>query len=220
VSGAGRATTELDPRSLRLYVLTSGTFRGRSHADVATAALEGGTSAVQLRAPELDEVELRALASELAARCAEVGVLFIVNDRPEVAVASRSSGAHLGQGDDLDGARSALGPERVLGISVGSIEEMRDAVARGADYVAVTVWATPTKPEAEPGGLELVRRIADASPVPVVGIGGIRPSNAADVIAAGAAGVAVISAVADADDPVEATRALAAAVGAGVRGSA
>jgi thiamine-phosphate pyrophosphorylase len=83
--------------------------------------------------------------------------------------------------------------------------------------VAVTVRATPTKPEAEPGGLELVRRVADASPVPVVGIGGIDASNAADVITAGAAGVAVISAVAAADDPVEATRALAAAIGAGVR---
>jgi thiamine-phosphate diphosphorylase len=197
--------------------VTSSAFAHRSHRDVATAALEGGATAVQLRAPELGEDELLALASDLAERCAEAGVLFIVNDRPDVAVASRAGGAHLGQGDDLGDARSVLGPERVLGISVGSIEEMRDAVGRGADYVAVTVWATPTKPEAEPGGLELVRRIADASPVPVVGIGGIDASNAADVIAAGAAGVAVISAVAAADDPVEATRALAAAIGAGVR---
>jgi thiamine-phosphate pyrophosphorylase len=209
--------TELDPRSLRVYVVTSSAFAHRSHRDVATAALEGGATAVQLRAPELGEDELLALASDLAERCAEAGVLFIVNDRPDVAVASRAGGAHLGQGDDLGDARSVLGPERVLGISVGSIEEMRDAVGRGADYVAVTVWATPTKPEAEPGGLELVRRVADASPVPVVGIGGIDASNAADVITAGAAGVAVISAVAAADDPVEATRALAAAIGAGVR---
>jgi len=206
--------TALDPRSLRVDVVTSGSFAGRSHGDVALAAIEGGATAVQLRAPELDEVELRAVASDLARRCAEAGVLFVVNDRPDVAVASGAGGAHLGQGDELDGARSALGPDRVLGISVGSIAEVRDAVGRGADYVAVTVWATRTKPEAEPGGLELVRRIADASTVPVVGIGGIQASNAGDVIAAGAAGVAVISAVADADDPVEATRAIVAAVGA------
>jgi thiamine-phosphate pyrophosphorylase len=212
--------TELDPRSLRVYVVTSSAFGHRSHRDVATAALEGGATAVQLRAPELDEVELRALASDLAERCVEAGVLFIVNDRPDVAVASRSSGAHLGQGDDLGDARSVLGPDRVLGISVGSIEELHDAVGRGADYVAVTVWATRTKPEADPGGLELVRRIADASPLPVVGIGGIDASNAADVIAAGAAGVAVISAVAAAADPVEATRALGEAVGVGIRRSA
>jgi thiamine-phosphate pyrophosphorylase len=212
--------TELDPRSLRVYVVTSSAFGRRSHGDVATAALEGGATAVQLRGPELGDGELLELASDLAERCAEAGVLFIVNDRPDIAVASRAGGAHLGQGDDLDDARSVLGSERVLGISVGSIEEMRDAVGRGADYVAVTVWATPTKPEAEPGGLDLVRRVADASPLPVVGIGGIDESNAADVIAAGAAGVAVISAVASADDPVDATRALAAAVGAGVRGPA
>ena len=209
--------TELDPRALRVYVVTSSAFGHRSHGDVATAALEGGATAVQLRAPELGDGELLALASDLAERCAGAGVLFIVNDRPDIAVASRAGGAHLGQGDDLDDARSVLGPERVLGISVGSIEELRDAVGRGADYVAVTVWTTPTKPAAEPGGLELVRRIADASPLPVVGIGGIDASNAADVIAAGAAGVAVVSAVAAADDPVEATRALAAAAGAGVR---
>jgi thiamine-phosphate pyrophosphorylase len=212
--------TELDPPSLRVYVVTSSAFGHRSHRDVATAALEGGATAVQLRGPELGDGELLELASDLAERCAEAGVLFIVNDRPDIAVASRAGGAHLGQGDDLDDARSVLGSERVLGISVGSIEEMRDAVGRGADYVAVTVWATPTKPEAEPGGLDLVRRVADASPLPVVGIGGIDESNAADVIAAGAAGVAVISAVASADDPVDATRALAAAVGAGVRGPA
>jgi thiamine-phosphate pyrophosphorylase len=208
--------TELDPRSLRLYVLTSATFGGRSHRDVADAAIEGGATAVQLRAPELGDDELLALASDLAARCAEADVLFVVDDRLEVAVASGASGAHVGQGDDLGDARSVLGPERVLGVSVGSIEELGDALRRGADYVGVTVWATPTKPEAEPGGLELLRRIVDASPVPVVGIGGIRAANANQVIAAGAAGVAVISAVAAADDPVAATRELASAVGASV----
>jgi thiamine-phosphate diphosphorylase len=205
--------TELDPRSLRVYVLTSAAFAGRTHRDVAEAAIAGGATAVQLRAPELGTDELLAAATDLAARCADAGVLFVVNDRPDVALASGAGGAHVGQGDDLAGARSMLGPERVLGISVGSIDEMRDAVRRGGDYVAVTVWATPTKPEAEPGGLELVRLIADASPVPVVGIGGIDATNAGRVIAAGAAGVAVISAVAAADDPVEATTALTSAVG-------
>jgi thiamine-phosphate diphosphorylase len=205
---------ELDPRSLRVYVITSASFGDRSHRDVAAAAIEGGATAIQLRAPELGDEELLALASDLAVRCAEADVLFIVNDLPEVAVASGARGAHVGQGDDLADARSVLGPDRVLGMSVGSLQELRAAVDRGADYVGVTVWATSTKPEAVPGGLELLRRIADASPVPVVGIGGIHVANAAQVIAAGAAGIAVISAVAAADDPVAATRALASAVGA------
>jgi thiamine-phosphate pyrophosphorylase len=205
--------TQGDPRALRVYVLTSASFAGRSHQDVAAAAIAGGATAVQLRAPELRDDELLEVAIDLAKRCRDAGVLFVVNDRPDVAVASGAGGAHVGQRDDLGGARAALGPDGVLGISVGSVEQTRVAVDRGADYVAVTVWGTPTKPEASPGGLELVREIAAVSPVPVVGIGGIDAANAASVLAAGAAGVAVISAVAAALDPVEATRAIARAVG-------
>jgi thiamine-phosphate diphosphorylase len=213
--------TELDPRSLRVYVLTSASFAGRSHREVAVAAIAGGATAIQLRAPELTDGQLLSLATELAERCSEAGILFIVNDRPDVAVRSDAAGAHVGRHDDVDGARATLGPGRVLGISVASVEETRAAVDRGADYVGVTVWATATKPQAAPGGLGLVREIAGASPVPVVGIGGIDAENAAQVIAAGAAGVAVISAVAASSDPVEATRELGHAVGldrdAGVR---
>ena len=204
----------IDPRALRVYVVTSAAFGGRSHEEVALAAIEGGATAVQLRAPELPDEELLVLARRLADRCAVAGVLFVVNDRPDLAVASGAGGAHVGQRDDVDGARSTLGPDRVLGISVTTSEEAFAAVERGADYLGVTVWATPTKPEARPGGLELVRAIADVSTVPVVGIGGIDPSNASQVIEAGAAGVAVISAVAAAPDPVGATRDLVRAVGA------
>ena len=206
--------TVFDPGTLRVYVVTSGAFAGRSHAAVALAAIDGGATAVQLRAPELDDDELLTVARELAPRCAAAGVLFVVNDRPAVAVLSSADGAHVGQGDDRENARATLGPDRVLGISVTSASEARAAVDRGADYLGVTVWATPTKPEAPPGGIELVREVAGIVAVPVVGIGGIDPSNAADVIAAGAAGVAVISAVAAAPDPVAATRDLARAVGA------
>jgi thiamine-phosphate pyrophosphorylase len=205
--------TLVDPRALRVYVLTSASFAGRSHRVVAAAAIAGGATAIQLRAPELPDDELRPVAIDLAERCREADVLFIVNDRPDVAVASGADGVHVGQGDDLDGARASLGPDGVLGISVGSIEQAHAAVDRDADYVAVTVWGTPTKPEATPGGLELVREIAGASPIPVVGIGGIDAANAASVLAAGAAGVAMISAVAAAPDPVAATRSIARAVG-------
>jgi thiamine-phosphate diphosphorylase len=204
----------IDPRTLRVYVVTSAAFGGRSHAEVALAAIEGGATAVQLRAPELPDDEVLVLSRDLADRCAVAGVLFVLNDRPDLAVASGAGGAHVGQGDDVDGARSTLGPDRVLGISVAASEEAFAAVDRGADYLGVTVWATPTKPEARPGGLELVREIAAVSTVPVVGIGGIDPSNASRVIEAGAAGVAVISAVAAAPDPVAATRDLVRAVGA------
>jgi thiamine-phosphate pyrophosphorylase len=205
--------TALDPRSLRVCVITSASFGGRSHEGVALAAIEGGATAIQLRAPELREDELVALATRLARRCRDAGVLFVVNDRPDVAAASGGDGAHVGQDDDPHRARDVLGPDRVLGVSVATLEQARAAMDIGADYLGVTVWATATKPEAVPGGLERVRGIAEASPVPVIGIGGIDATNAPSVIDAGAAGIAVISAVAGSPHPVEATRELVRVVG-------
>lgn len=202
-----------DRRSLGVYVVTSsGLYPGRSHRDVAFGAIEGGASAIQLRAPELDDRDLLPLATELAALCREADVLFVVNDRPDVALASGADGVHLGQGDELDRARARIGEGAVLGISVNDVEEARAAEASGADYLGVTVWATPTKPEALPHGLGGLRAIVGVTALPVVGIGGITIANAGQVIAAGASGVAVVSAVAAAEDPVGSTKQLAAAV--------
>ena len=210
----------VDPRSLELYVVTSGTLvPGRGHRAVALAAIEGGASAVQLRAPELDDDELVPLARELAEACRGAGVLFIVNDRPDVAGLVRADGVHVGQGDAPLEARGRLGPGLVLGISVDDAAQARAAAAAGADYLGVTVWRTPTKPEAVAGGPSVVTTVAEASGLPVVGIGGIDASNAAEVMAAGAAGVAVVSAIAAAEDPVAATRELRAAIVAWRRGS-
>jgi thiamine-phosphate diphosphorylase len=204
---------KLDPRALDVYIVTTGTLvSGRAHGEIATAAIEGGATAVQLRAPELDDERLLPLTAAIAQMCGDAGVLFLVDDRVDVAVACEAAGAHVGQRDDPGGARARLGPERVLGVSVGSAEEAERAAELGADYLGVTVWSTSTKPEAEPIGLEGVRRVVQATALPVVGIGGIDPTNARAVLDAGAAGVAVISAVATADDPTEAVRELRLAV--------
>jgi thiamine monophosphate synthase len=183
----------IDPERFRVYVLTSSAFRGRWHTEVAEAAIAGGATALQLRAPEIDAEPLRAIAADLRARTRGTDVTFVVND-----VVVR--------------ARAELGPDRILGVSVLDADQAVLAASLGADYLGVTVWSTATKPDAAPAGLDEVRRIAEATPLPVVGIGGIDASNAGDVIRAGAAGVAVISTVADADDPVAATRALRSAV--------
>jgi thiamine-phosphate diphosphorylase len=205
--------TAIEPHPLGVVVITSRGMRpGRGHREVALAAIEGGASCVQLRAKELRDDDLRPLARELAEACRAEEVLFVVNDRVAVALESGADGVHVGQDDDPAGARARLGPGPVLGVSVRSRDEARAAEASGADYLGVTVFETATKPEATPGGLEGVRRIAEASSLPVIGIGGIDASNAASVIAAGASGVAVISAVGAADDPVEATRELVRAV--------
>jgi thiamine-phosphate pyrophosphorylase len=207
------AMTSAAPQPLRVYVVTSsGRVAGRDHRSVAMAAIEGGADAVQLRAKELLDDELRPLARELTDVCRDAGVLLIVNDRVAVAVESGADGVHLGQSDDPATARARLGDGRILGVSVGDADQARAAEAAGADYVAVTVWSTSTKPDAEPRGLDGVAAVARATTLPVVGIGGITPENAREVISAGASGVAVISAVGDADDPVVATRRLVAAV--------
>jgi thiamine-phosphate pyrophosphorylase len=203
----------LEPRTLDLYVVTTGTLvSGRAHGEIATAAVEGGATAVQLRAPELSDDRLLPLATAIARLCGDAGVLFLVNDRVEVAVGCDASGAHVGHDQDPGEARRLLGPERILGVSVTNPEEARAAEAAGADYLGVTVWETSTKPEALAIGLEGIRAVAGATPLPVVGIGGINAGNAHDVLAAGAAGIAVISAVATSDDPTQAVRDLRASV--------
>lgn len=199
----------LGPRNLDLYVITTGTLvSGRAHAEIASAAVEGGATAVQLRASELDDDRLLPLAEAVAGICGDGGVLFLVNDRVDVAVASGAAGAHVGQADEPGRARILLGPARILGVSVGSPEEARGAEAAGADYLGVTVWETATKTDAVPIGLEGLHAVVDATSLPVVGVGGIDATNARDVIRAGGAGVAVIGAVATAPDPVAAVRRL------------
>ena len=198
----------LDPHALGVYVVTSSMLvPGRAHLDVAFAAIRGGADVVQLRAPELSDDGLTPLARDLSRACVGSTALCIVNDRMAVAV-EVGCGAHVGQADGVEEARSRLGPGPILGVSVPDREQARAAEAAGADYLGVTVWTTPTKPEAVPVGLEGLRSVVGSTALPVVGIGGITARNATQVLAAGAAGVAVVSAVGAAPDPEAATREL------------
>jgi thiamine-phosphate pyrophosphorylase len=200
------------PRPCVCVVTAAGARSDRGHLDVGRAALDGGAHMVQLRAPELDDDSLVPLTEQLAARCRERGVLLIVDNRVGVAVSARADGVHLGQGDRPLTARDRLGTELLLGVSVEHPEQARSAEAAGADYLGVTVWATPTKPDARPVGLDGLRGVVSSTRLPVLAIGGITTARCHEVLAAGAAGVAVVSAVAAAPDPVGATRALVAAV--------
>ena len=212
MSGPASGRGDLGGR-LGVYVVTgTDPGRGRGHLDVALAAIGGGADAVQLRAPELTDDELLPLARTLAARCATAGVLFLVNDRLGVAVDSGADGVHLGQGDDYATARSRLGTDRLLGVSVATVADVTAAEAAGADYLGVTVWPTRTKPEAIAAGLPGLRAVTAATRLPVVGIGGIGAGNAEQVLDAGATGVGVISAVSRAEDPAAAVRRLASIV--------
>lgn len=192
-----------------LYVvLDRAAARGRSLDDVLAAVIEGGCRMVQLRDKESPSGRLLPLAERLLARARRAGVTFIVNDRVDLAVAVGADGVHLGQ-DDLPArlARPLLRPGMVLGVSTHDVAQAHAARDAGADYVAVgAMFATTTKPDFLLVGPGLVRKLRPDIRVPLVGIGGITHDNVADVIRAGADGVAVISAVCGAPDPAVATR--------------
>lgn len=197
---------------LSLYVVTDrGLARGRPLEEVVRAAIAGGATAVQLREKAATTREFVELARVLRRLTREAGVTFIVNDRIDVALAVDADGVHVGQ-DDMPAAlaRRLIGPDRILGVTAGTEAEARQAEADGADYLGCTaVFPTATKPDhREPLGLEGLRRLAQAVRIPVVAIGGIHAGNAADVMAQGVAGIAVVSAVMAADDVEAAAREL------------
>ena len=198
---------------LALHVLTDREWsRGRDTLTVATAALDGGATVIQLRDKKASTRTLVEEGLALRALTRERGALLIVNDRIDVALAVEADGAHVGQDDDMPIAlaRKLLGPDRILGVSAGNLEDATTAVAGGADYLGVgPIYATNTKANAgEPIGLSLLTELARRYTIPLVAIGSIKAENAADVVQAGATGIAVISAVVSAEDIATATRRL------------
>jgi thiamine-phosphate pyrophosphorylase len=154
-------------------------------------------------------------ATVLCRLCREANVAFIVNDRLDVALAVHADGLHVGQ-DDMPAsvARRLLGRKKILGVSAGTVEEARRAVDDGADYIGASpIFCTPTKPDAPPPlGIDELQRMTKAVAVPVVAIGGITRDNAASMMRAGAAGVAVVSAIVASNDVQAAARELRAIV--------
>ncbi|MBC7263821.1 MAG: thiamine phosphate synthase [Chloroflexi bacterium] len=195
-----------------LHVITDRNLaRGKSHLQVAQAAIEGGATVIQLRDKEASTRELIEAGLALRKLTLERGVAFIVNDRVDVALAVEADGVHVGQEDmPANLARKLMGSNRIVGVSVSTVEEALQAEADGADYVSASpVFTTPTKPDApSPTGLEGLRLIAGVVHIPVIAIGGINEENVEEVIKAGADGVAVISAVVAAPDITAAAKAL------------
>jgi thiamine-phosphate pyrophosphorylase len=194
-----------------LYAILDRSVAGdRSLIDLLDLILAGGCRLIQLRDKTTSPVDLLPVARHLARRCREVGALFIVNDRADLAVAAEADGLHVGQ-DDLPAreARPLLRPGMILGVSTHDEDQARAAVSDGADYVAVgSIFPTTSRAGFQLVGTDLIRRVRPVVPVPLVAIGGITGDNAAEVIRAGADGVAVISAVCAGPDPESATRTL------------
>jgi thiamine-phosphate pyrophosphorylase len=194
----------VDPAGLSLYLVTDPVLCGpRGVAETCRLALEAGVTAVQLRDKTASTRELLHDAGRLSELCAEAGALFIVNDRVDVAMAAGARGVHLGQDDmPVATARSLMGGRAVIGASVRTAEQAEQAYREGADYLAANlVFSTDTKTGlGKPLGLSGVRELKEATPLPIVAIGGIKPSNALEVMLAGADGLAVVSAIMAAED--------------------
>ena len=206
---------------LKLYLVTDRDLSlGRSLEEVVSEAVAGGVTVVQLREKEASTGEFVALARRLMGLLKPLGIPLIINDRVDVALAVDADGVHIGQSDmSYEDARRLLGPDKIIGLSVESFEDIEAANALDVDYVGISpVYGTPTKTDtAEPFGLEGLRRAVKMSVHPTVAIGGMNASTIADVMAAGTDGVAVVSALCSVENIREATAQLRAIVDGGVR---
>ncbi len=188
---------------VRLYAVTPEPTNSSGFLDAVDKLLVGGVDAIQLRSRFLKDRSLVALGKEIKKRCADHGALFIVNNRPEIALATDADGLHLGHEDlPISFARELLGHRKIIGVSTHALPEAIDAQRQGADYVSCgPLWATPTKPEYKQVGLGLIGLYKAALRVPFVAIGGVNENNLDDVLAAGAKTVAVVRALFDAENP-------------------
>jgi thiamine-phosphate pyrophosphorylase len=174
-----------------------------SDLEVARTAIEGGATVVQLRLKDASTEEVIDQGAPFRLLCEQMNVTFVVNDDVQAALALLADGVHLGRDDE--GMDLALEAGMLVGRSASTPEEASQAEEDGAEYIgAGPVWATPNKPDDEPIGLEGLHAISDAVRIPVIAIGGIDPSNARECIDAGAFGIAVVRAAAQAAELREA----------------
>jgi len=194
------------------HVLTDTVLQSRfSHAELTKLAIAGGADTIQFRQKIGATRKMIEIARQLKQLCAEAGVTFLVNDRVDVAIAADADGVHLGQDDfPLPLAHELLGGSRIIGGSAATLKEARKCLADGVDYIGFgPVFPTTSKTDAGPvSGIELLKQVVEAVPLPVIAIGGISSDNTSEVIRAGAHGIAVISAVCCQENPEQATRAL------------
>jgi thiamine-phosphate pyrophosphorylase len=202
----------LNTADLKLYLCTDRKLSlGRPLPEAVEAAIEGGVTMVQIREKEASGGEFFAIAREVLALTRSRGLPLIINDRLDIALAVGADGVHLGQSDlPCREARRVAGKDMIIGVSAHTHEEALAAWKDGADYIGAGA-VFPTGSKADVGaviGIDGIRAVASAVKIPVIGIGGINPQNAALVMAAGAAGVAVISAILSQPDIQQAAAAL------------
>jgi thiamine-phosphate pyrophosphorylase len=197
-------------RTARLYFVCDARPSGEDPEALLRAALGGGVDIVQLREKQLGRAEIERAASTFRRICDTYSALFIVNDDPDLARSCDADGVHVGQDDvSAEEARELLGPDAIVGLSTHSEEQIAAANERPIDYMSVgPVWETPTKAGRPAVGLELVSHAAEHATRPFFGIGGVDPTNAEQVVRAGARRLCAVRAIRDAADPSAAAAAL------------
>lgn len=216
-----KSDNKLDKKSLLLYIVTDRRWlkSGEKLTDAVEKSLQGGATFVQLREKGIESHEINESyepqflaeeAAELKALCKSYGVPFVIDDSVELAKAVDADGVHVGQSDiGCAEARRILGESKIVGVSVGTVEQAIVAEAQGADYLGVgAVFPTRTKDNADLVSAETLSEICKAVTIPVIAIGGINAENAGELAGCGLAGIAVISAVLGAEDICEAAKIL------------
>ena len=199
-------------QSMLLYAVTDQSWlkEGQTLLSVCEEVLANGATFLQIREKDLNEKAFEVEAARLKELCAARRVPYVVNDSVEIALAIDADGVHVGQ-SDIRGRdiRAIIGPDRILGISAGTVEEAIAAETAGADYIGVgAVFPTGTKKNARNLSVEQLREISSAVSIPVVAIGGINAKNLPELKGSGVDGVAVVSAIFAAENPGKATREL------------
>ncbi len=191
-----------------LYVLVSSDLCPHGSGPVIAAALAGGAGIIQVREKKMSDRELVTYGRLVRQWTARAGALYIMNDRPDLALVTEADGVHLGQDDfSVREARRIVGPSRLIGVSTHTLDQARQAVLDGADYIGVgPVFTSSTKSFQQLAGLDLVRQVAAEVTLPAFAIGGISLDNIDQVLAAGGRRIAVSSAICGAEAPAEITR--------------
>ncbi|MFH0947453.1 MAG: thiamine phosphate synthase [Elusimicrobiota bacterium] len=188
------------------YFITDEKLSKAGNISDVISAVAAGVKIVQYRNKNGSTKEMYCEAVKLKKICCKKNIIFLINDRVDVAIASDADGVHIGQDDiPYSVARKILGKNKIIGVTVHSVKEAENAEKQGADYLAVApIFSTDTKKDAgKPAGISLIKKIKKVVLIPVVAIGGINLSNAKEVIDAGADGLCAISAVVTKDDVVE-----------------
>jgi thiamine-phosphate diphosphorylase len=198
----------------RLYLVAPARLTAGVLADLVPELAAAGVDVIQLREKEMEAGDLLRFGAPLAEACTAADVPFIINDRPDVALALGASGVHLGANDLPTSVGRAILGDTIVGRSTHSIDDIAEALSSGPDYIAVgPVHETPTKPGRPAAGIDLVRHAAGVVDIPWFAIGGIDESNLGEVQAAGATRVVVVRAITEAKDPVTSAARLAEMLG-------